>query len=122
MSTEPRTVQVNLLVTKSLEIDEPDWCTGSHGDGAQFKPDVTHYGPEHVIAADGFPLFRAMLAQAPFAELAPSTVGLYVEQLDLTGSYTPDEVEELADALVEAAARLRTLARELAHILAGGAP
>jgi hypothetical protein len=119
VSTEPRTANVNLLVTKSLEIDEPDWCTG-HDDQAQFKADITHYGPEHVIAADGFPLFRAMLAQSPFAELAPSTVGLYVEQLDLTGSYTPDEVEELADALVEAAARLRTLSRELAHILEGG--
>jgi hypothetical protein len=120
VSTEARTVNVNLLVTKSLRIDEPEWCAGHDGDQAQFKADITHYGPEHVIAADGFPLFRAMLAQSPFAELAPATVGLYVEQLDLTGSYTPDEVEELADALVEAAARLRSLARELAHVLGGG--
>jgi hypothetical protein len=120
VSTEPRTVNVNLLITKSLEIDEPDWCVGDHGDGAQFKPDITHHGPEHVIAAGDFDLFRAMLAQTPYAEHATRTVELYVEQQDVTGSYTPDQVEQLADALVESADRLRALGRDLARILAGG--
>ncbi|MEU0587248.1 hypothetical protein [Streptomyces sp. NPDC006132] len=120
MSTEPRTVNVSLLVTKSLEITEPDWCTGRHGDGAQFKPDITHHGPEHVIAANGFDLFHAMLAQSPFAERVTRTAELYVEQQDLTGSYAPDEVEALADALVAAADQLRALGRELAEFLARG--
>ncbi|MFE8962140.1 DUF6907 domain-containing protein [Streptomyces iakyrus] len=119
MSTELHTVNVNLLVTKSLQIDEPEWCAG-HDDQAQFKADITHYGPEHTIGTGDFDLFRAMLTQTPFAERATRNVDLYVEQQDLTGSYTPDEVEELADALVEAAARLRRLGRDLARILAGG--
>ncbi|MFH9012518.1 DUF6907 domain-containing protein [Streptomyces sp. NPDC017943] len=120
MSTEPRTVDVHLLVTKTLQIDEPDWCAGHDDDRAQFKPDITHYGPEHTITAGGYPLFRAMLAQSPYAEITPRTLGLYVEQQDLTGSYTPDEVEELADALVEAATRLRALGRELDALIEGG--
>ncbi|MFC7842517.1 DUF6907 domain-containing protein [Streptomyces sp. NPDC057382] len=119
MSAEPRTVSVPLLVVKTLEIDEPDWCAGHDADRSQFKADLTHYGPEHNITAGGYPLFRAMLAQSPYAEIAPRTLGLYVEQQDLTGSYTPDEVEELADALVEAAARLRTLGRELDALIEG---
>ncbi|MBB4711185.1 hypothetical protein BJ965_001067 [Streptomyces luteogriseus] len=116
----PRTVTVPVLVTRSLEIEEPDWCAGRHGGHAESKVDVTHYGLEHAIGAGDFNLLRAMLAQAPFAERATTDVVLYVEQQDLTGSYTPDEVEELADALVEAAARLRALSRELAAILARG--
>lgn len=120
MSTEPRTATVNLLVTKPLEIDEPGWCAGRHGDRAQFKPDITHYGAEHVIGANGIGLFRAMLAQSPFAERATTAVELYVEQQDVTGSYGPDGVDELADALVQAAEQLRVLGRELSRILAGG--
>jgi hypothetical protein len=117
VSTEPRTVTVNVLVTKPLEIEEPAWCAGHRDDRSEFKADVTHHGPEHVLEAEGFPLFRAMLVQAPYSQHAPSVPSLYVEQLDLTGSYTPDEVEELADALVEAAARLRALGRELDALL-----
>lgn len=116
----PRTVTVPVLVTKSLEIEEPDWCAGRHDGHPEYKVDLAHYGPEHHIGAGDFDLLRAMLAQTPYADRATTDVVLYVEQQDLTGSYTPDEVEELADALVEAAARLRALGRELATILARG--
>ncbi|GGY27486.1 DUF6907 domain-containing protein [Streptomyces djakartensis] len=115
--SDPRTVTVNVLVTKPLEIEEPDWCAGHSDDRAEFKADITHKGREHVLKVGGFPLFRAMLAQAPYSQHAPSAPCLYVEQLDLTGSYTPDEVEDLADALVEVAARLRALGRELDAVL-----
>ncbi|MDQ0992187.1 hypothetical protein [Streptomyces sp. V3I7] len=121
MSTEPRSATVHLLVTKSLEIDEPDWCVGHHDDLAQFKPDITHYGPEHTITGpDGVVLFRAMLGQSPFAEIASRDTDLYVEAGDFTGSYTPAEVDQLADALTESAVRLRALGRHLARILDGG--
>ncbi|MFJ4785491.1 DUF6907 domain-containing protein [Streptomyces sp. NPDC088794] len=50
MSTEPRTATVNVWVTKPLEIDEPDWCAGHDTDRAGYKVDVSHAGPEHVIA------------------------------------------------------------------------
>jgi hypothetical protein len=113
-------VTVPVLVVKSLEIDEPDWCAGSHGGHPESKVDLIHYGPEHAISANGIDLFRAMLAQTPFSARASRTVELYVEQQDITGSYTPDQVEQLADALVESADRLRALGRDLARILAGG--
>ncbi|MFF3660032.1 DUF6907 domain-containing protein [Streptomyces olivochromogenes] len=120
MSTEPRTAQVDVFVTKSLEIDEPDWCIGHRDDLAQYKVDITHYGPEHAIAHNGFDLFSARLGQSPFADRAPSDLVLYVEHSGFTGSLNPDEVEAFADALVEAAAALRALGHELAAILAGG--
>ncbi|QDN58692.1 hypothetical protein [Streptomyces sp. S1D4-20] len=120
MSTEPRTAQVDVFVTKSLEIDEPDWCVGHRDDLAQYKVDITHYGPEHAIASHGFDLFSARLGQSPFADRATSDLVLYVEQTNLTGSLNPDEVDALADALIEAAARLRELGRDLAAILDGG--
>jgi hypothetical protein len=116
----PHTVTVPILVTKSLEIKEPDWCAGHPNDRAQYKADITHFGPEHVVEINGFDLFRAMLAQHPFADRATPTVQLYIEQQDITGSYSPAEVEQLADALVDAAGRLRALGRDLARILAGG--
>lgn len=119
MSTEPRFVSVPVFVTKSLEIDEPDWCAGHPNPRAGYKVDISHDGPEHVIAPGGQELFRASLTQAPFSNV-DRTVGLYVEVADITGTHTPDEVEQLADALIEAAASLRSLGRDLAAILAGG--
>ncbi|MDG9717426.1 hypothetical protein [Streptomyces sp. DH24] len=119
MSTEPRTAQVSVFVTKSLEIDEPDWCAGHGDDRAQYKVDITHYGPEHTITApSGEELFRAMLSQSPFSSV-DRTIGLYVETGDFTGTRTPEEVEQLADALVQAAEQLRALGQELAAVLGG---
>ncbi|MGW0914672.1 DUF6907 domain-containing protein [Streptomyces sp. NPDC002784] len=119
MSPEPRTAVVQVFVTSPLEIDEPDWCTGAHDPHAQYKVDISHDGPEHVIAPRGEELFRAFLTQAPFATRDRS-VGLYIEACDLTGTHTPDEVEQLADDLAAAAEQLRALGRDLARILAGG--
>lgn len=119
MSTEPSTVTVEVFVHRPLEVDEPEWCAGHDNDRAQYKVDISHDGPEHVIAPNGQELFRAFLTQAPFSSVDRS-VGLYVETGDFTGTRTPDEVERLADALVESAEQLRTLGRGLAEILAGG--
>lgn len=119
MSSEPRMVTVDVLVHTALQIDEPDWCAGHPDARAEYKVDVTHTGPEHVIAPGGREVLRAFLTQAPFAT-TDRTVGLYVGFADLAGTRTPAEVEQLADDLDAAAARLRELARELAVILAGG--
>ncbi len=119
MSTEPRTAVVNIFVHKPLEIDEPDWCAGHPNPRAEYKVDISHDGPEHVIASGGREVFRAFLTQAPFSNV-DRNVGLHVEVADLSGTHTPDEVEQLADDLVEAAARVRALGRELARILGGG--
>lgn len=119
MSTEPRTAVVKVLVTKPLEIDEPDWCAGHAEDGAAYKVDISHDGPEHVIAPGGREMFRAFLTQAPFSNVDRG-IGLYVEVENITGTCTPEEVEQLAADLVESAEQLRALGRELAQILAGG--
>nr|WP_223188605.1 hypothetical protein [Streptomyces sp. TRM68416] len=102
-----------------MEIDEPDWCTGHTSTRAGYKVDISHNGPEHVIAPDGREVFRASLTQAPFSSI-DRTIGLYVESTIEPLTYTPDEVEQLATDLVEAADQLRALGRELARILAGG--
>lgn len=119
MSTEPRTAVVNVFVHKPLEIDEPDWCAGEHDELAQYKTDISHDGPEHVIAPGGREVFKAFLTQAPFSSV-DQTIGLYVEVADLTGTCTPAEVEQLAADLEAAAEQLRALGRQLAEILAGG--
>ena len=120
MSTEPRTATVQVFVHKPLEIDEPDWCVGHPADAlAQYKVDISHDGPEHVIAPDGREMFKASLTQAPFSSV-DRTVGLYIEVSDLTGTHTPDEVEQLANDLVQAADQLRALGRQLSEILRGG--
>ena len=119
MSTEPRTAVVNVFVHKPLEIDEPDWCAGHSDQRAEYKVDISHDGPEHVIAPGGREMFKALLTQTPFSNV-DRTVGLYVEVQDITGTLTPDEVEQLAADLEAAAVELRALGRQLAEILAGG--
>ena len=119
MSTEPRTAIVSVFVHKPLEIDEPDWCAGHTTDRAEYKVDISHDGPEHVIAPGGREMFRAFLTQAPFSNVDRS-IGLYVEGADLTGTCTPDDVEQLAADLEAAATELRALGRTLAEVLAGG--
>ncbi|MEU8713599.1 hypothetical protein [Streptomyces sp. NPDC048663] len=121
MSTEARTAHVNVFAIRSIEVDEPDWCAGHPDSRAQFKADVTHFGPEHIIPGpDGGPLLTVMFAQSPYSERSTTAVELHVEVGDIDGSRTPEEVDQLADALVAAAGQLRTFGRELARILAGG--
>ena len=79
MSTEPRTVRVDVLVTKSLEIDEPDWCVDPHA-GASFKADITHNGPEVAARVDTrrgpAEFLTAWVSRAPYSELAPEPLPL----------------------------------------------
>ena len=89
MSTEPRTVQVGILTVRTLEIDEPDWCAGhpavdSDEARAQYKTDITHWGPEHVITApNGDSLLRVVLGHSPYSELASTAIELYVDASDV---------------------------------------
>ncbi|WP_328846096.1 DUF6907 domain-containing protein [Streptomyces sp. NBC_00258] len=121
MSTEPRTAMVDLLVVKALEVDEPDWCAGHSADVAEFKPDVTHYGPPETLDFQGETLWTVMLAQSPFASDADArTIGVYVESGSLATSLDPAGLDALAAALVEHAAVLRHRARVLGSMLGGG--
>lgn len=79
-----RTVHVNLLVTKSAEIDEPSWCVDPH-EGAHYRQDITHNGPE-IVAEFDTPLgtiehMRAWISQAPYGELAPEPLPLLAVEI-----------------------------------------
>ncbi|MFD4527832.1 DUF6907 domain-containing protein [Streptomyces sp. NPDC058470] len=85
MSTEPRMVTVNVLVSKALEIDEPDWCIDPHT-GANFRPDITHNGPEIAVSFDT-PLgtvdyLRAWISHAPYAALADEPLPIVAVEID----------------------------------------
>jgi hypothetical protein len=125
VSTEPRTVNVNLLVTKSLEIDEPDWCTGHHGDGAQFRPDITHNGPEiaaHIETRRGTAEFlTAWISHAPYAQLAPEPLPVLAIEVDGdTLNCDPDEVRRFTDTVRAHLDDLDRLASELERVREGG--
>ncbi|MEU0069520.1 hypothetical protein ABZ027_08245 [Streptomyces sp. NPDC006332] len=119
MSTEPRTVTLHTSDHGDVTLPEPSWCVGHPDQRAEYKVDVSHDGPEHVIAPGGRETFTAFLTQAPFSDVDRS-IGLHVEVADLTGTCTPDEVEQLADDLVESVEQLRVLGRQLADLLDGG--
>jgi hypothetical protein len=125
VSTEPRTVHVNVLVTKSLEIDEPDWCADPH-DGAQFKVDITHNGPEIAARVDtrhGIATFlAAWISQAPYSQLDPQPLPIVaIEVGGDTLSLDPEDVPaftRLARAHLDAIDRL---AAECERIRGGSA-
>lgn len=123
MSTEPRTVAVNILVTKSLTIDEPSWCVDPHR-GAQFMPDITHNGPE-VSAAFHTPhgtarYLTAWITQAPHGELHPELQPVLAIEVDGDAvSFDPEAVRAFTaitrahlDALDEMAAEVERLRGE----------
>ncbi|MGW4541582.1 DUF6907 domain-containing protein [Streptomyces chartreusis] len=120
MNAKPRTVTVHTLDHGPVTLTCPAWCTGAHDDDVH-RVDVSHDGPEHVIAPGGREVLRALFTQAPFSSV-DQAVGLYVEVADLAGTRNPADVEQLADDLTAAADQLRALARELAALLAGGEP
>uniref|UniRef100_A0AAU2A2A3 Uncharacterized protein n=1 Tax=Streptomyces sp. NBC_00093 TaxID=2975649 RepID=A0AAU2A2A3_9ACTN len=116
MSTEPRKALVYHYVRRPLILDEPDWCAGHTTDGQNAKVDITHDGPENVIAPGDRRLIRTQVSQAPFSAFDRS-ITLHVEFENLTGSYAPDEIEQLANDLVEASVQLREAGRQFAEIL-----
>ncbi|MBE8471056.1 DUF6907 domain-containing protein [Streptomyces justiciae] len=117
--SEPRTVTLTTIDHGTVTLPEPDWCAGHPDTRASYKVDISHDGPEHTIAPGGREMFKALLTQAPYSS-QDRAIGLYIEVANLTGTCTPDEVEELADDLIAAAVRLRELGLELAEILRRG--
>ncbi|MGW4022848.1 DUF6907 domain-containing protein [Streptomyces sp. NPDC005009] len=117
--SEPRTVTLPTLDHGLVTIPEPSWCAGHTGDHPELLSDTGHAGPDVSLTFRGQRIADACLTQSPFAEAttrAPQiSVSLIGKSLDPAGVY------ELAATLDGYADRLRTLADELAAILAGGA-
>lgn len=115
MSTRPRTAPVDVIVTETMQVLEPDWCTGEHH-GLHFMADVGHQGPDVTLSFHGRQLSEACLTQSPYAELSTRDIEVSVS---LTGqSYDATGVYELAAALDAYSDRLRDLADQLIAIRA----
>ncbi|WP_411076645.1 DUF6907 domain-containing protein [Streptomyces sp. cmx-10-25] len=102
-----------------VTLPEPGWCTGHAGHIPGHRVDLTHFGTQHDLTFEGNTLLVAMLSQDPFAPVAERRrTGLYVEQVDFSGTLDVTEVRQLAATLTVHAAHLRRLADELAGIQA----
>ncbi|MGJ7877884.1 DUF6907 domain-containing protein [Streptomyces rochei] len=118
MSTRPRTAPVEVIVAETMNVLEPDWCTGEHH-GLHFMADVSHQGPDVPLVFHGQHITEACLTQSPYAEHATRDIQVSVS---LTGqSYDATGVYELAAALDTYADRLRDLADQLVAIRSEGA-
>lgn len=123
MSTEPRTVTVNVLVTKALEIDEPAWCAGDHP-GHSWMTDITHNG--HEVSArfetrhGPVDYLTGWITQAPYGELLPEPLPMVaVEFGGGVNSLDPDTVRsftaltrahlDILDRLADECDRLREI-------------
>lgn len=115
MSTRPRTAPVEVIVAETMQVLEPDWCTGEHH-GLHHMADVGHQGPDVSLTFRGRHITEACLTQSPYAERATRDIEVSVS---LTGqSYDATGVYELAAALDSYADRLRDLADQLVAIRA----
>lgn len=119
--SEERTVTVPTLVTSLVDVTvpEPTWCRGHEDLPANALVDLGHRGPEHHLGTDDHPVLFAQLAQYPHGS-GPRDIRLYIGPDGEPGSLAPVEVEALADALIEAAEQLRTLALQLAVLRTEG--
>ncbi|MFI9236932.1 DUF6907 domain-containing protein [Streptomyces sp. NPDC053079] len=117
--TPGRTVTVRTFDAGMVTMPEPAWCLGRHADGYH-RADIAHQGADTPITFRGFELLAAGLVAYPFSELrgpGPEVV------VDMGGDWLPLDpagLEALACALVDHAAELRSLARQLAALLAAG--
>jgi hypothetical protein len=102
-----------------VTLPEPAWCLGDHEAGG-YRTDLSHTGEEHRFDFDDEVLLIASFTQDPFATRGPRTAGLYVEQTGFARTLDPDEVDQFAASLVEHAAALRALARQLVIEIARG--
>ncbi|MFJ4012245.1 DUF6907 domain-containing protein [Streptomyces sp. NPDC090026] len=125
---QPTHVTVPTLDHGPVVVPEPAWCTGHNHPHTEARDDVTHTGPiipfNAPTSRGEVTLMLAALEQRPFAtHHAPGTETFVNVELAGEDWYpsTPDQLDALADALVEHATTLRHLARQLATLRAGEA-
>ncbi|MFD9519329.1 DUF6907 domain-containing protein [Streptomyces sp. NPDC059979] len=117
--TGARSVTVHTLDHGPVTIPEPVWCAGHPDLPAEYRDDVHHTGPAHVVDYDGQALLTAELVAFPFGR-HPVPPSLYVEITVPGVTLDPPGLEGLAAVLTEAAAELQRLALRLAVLRAGG--
>ncbi|MGJ5897984.1 DUF6907 domain-containing protein [Streptomyces niveiscabiei] len=124
MSIEPRTATVNVLVTKTLPVAEPEWCAG-HDDRAQFLTDITHNGPEITaritVAGATATFLTAWISQSPYL---PAPEVLPVLAIEIDGDILncgPDDVRTFTRLVRAHCDVLDGLAVELERVRGEGA-
>lgn len=117
--TGERTVTVPTLDHGPVTVPEPIWCTGHNDQLVEYRDDIHHTGPEHVIDYDAQALLSAELVEFPFGR-RPVPPSVHVEILVSALTLDPPGLEGLAAVLTEQATELRRLALRLAVLRAGG--
>jgi uncharacterized protein DUF6907 len=117
MSTEPRTITLHTEDHGPVTVTCPAWCIAEHAQDG-YRADILHSGPDVALVFRGHDIGDASLVESPFAELPGGGLGVSVSMLGET--LDPVGLYDFAAVLVEHAAGLRHLARELAMFLAGG--
>ncbi|MFK4595741.1 DUF6907 domain-containing protein [Streptomyces pristinaespiralis] len=109
-----RTVTVHTVDHGDVTIPEPSWCVEEHTFEA-YRVDIQHTGPDLVLTVpaegDVVPVFTAAIVKRPFSPQDPRT--LVQLEVDEWRSFDAAGLDALAASLVEHAATLRKLAREL---------
>lgn len=122
MNTEPRLITLPTLDHGDVTLPEPSWCIG-HADHRPdtYRVDLAHNTPVVPLTVRGRTIGRAVITQAPCAELSTreiqASVVLSYEGID---GFDPAGLYDFAAELDTHADRLRALADELTAILTGG--
>lgn len=116
--SELRTVTLATADHGDVTLPEPSWCIGHETVPGDMRVDILHQGPDVELVFRGCVVGTASLVQSPYAERLGRDIGVSISLLGET--YDPQGVDDFAAALIEHAAGLRHLARQLAAILAGG--
>jgi hypothetical protein len=123
-----RTVTIDTADLGPVTIAEPAWCTGEHPAGL-LRSEIAHQGPfiDVPIDTDRGPrrLLAMTLCQDPYpSPRSPQGAEVYVA-VHLVGEgiypYGPTGLDTLATCLMEAAGKVRFMARRLACETPGGA-
>ncbi|MCD9145799.1 DUF6907 domain-containing protein [Streptomyces albireticuli] len=113
------TVTVRTLGAGLVTLAEPAWCLGHHPEGGH-RVDIAHQGPETAIGFHGFGILAASLVAYPFAETRDPAPAVAVDMGGDWLTLDAEGLDALAVALVDHAAKLRSLARQLSALLAAG--
>ncbi|MBY8879731.1 DUF6907 domain-containing protein [Actinacidiphila acidipaludis] len=123
-----RTVSIETSDHGTVEVPEPAWCTGAaHPDGVE-RDAIAHTGPTINVMADTERGPRRLLELLLWADAFPTPANrhgdaVYVAVQLLDGDYFGYDVtglDGLAADLLEAAGRVRYMARRLAVENRGG--
>lgn len=100
-----------------VEVAEPAWCVGHHGQHKPYRDDVTHNSAR--VKASAYTASRGLvevmacrISWAPFQEAAPRVaVDVAIEH-----DFEAEDIAKVAQALRVAAMRLETVAAEAVRL------